>query len=221
MRGRSIGIASVALSVLAAVCALSAIPARASTVSISFAVSYFAVIPGNPIVPTPPPITPANFVGTQLTGTVSFYAAHVDPTPPLIDIDALNVGDTFTMSFHPADACLGAGSCALKFSFGGTATDGLLRNFTSIAFPGDTILTGLLPQPPPIMPIGTLDILQPQPPPIHAAGIIVGFDDPEVIGQWSVTMSVDTTPLPAALPLFASGLGALGLLGWRRKRKAT
>jgi hypothetical protein len=28
------------------------------------------------------------------------------------------------------------------------------------------------------------------------------------------------TPIPAALPLFASGLGALGLLGWRRKRKA-
>jgi hypothetical protein len=26
------------------------------------------------------------------------------------------------------------------------------------------------------------------------------------------------TPLPAALPLFATGLGALGLLGWRRKR---
>ena len=29
-----------------------------------------------------------------------------------------------------------------------------------------------------------------------------------------------TTPLPAALPLFATGLGGLGLLGWRRKRKA-
>jgi len=28
-----------------------------------------------------------------------------------------------------------------------------------------------------------------------------------------------TTPLPAAFPLFASGLGALGLLGWRRKRR--
>jgi len=28
-----------------------------------------------------------------------------------------------------------------------------------------------------------------------------------------------TTPIPAALPLFATGLGALGLLGWRRKRK--
>jgi hypothetical protein len=33
--------------------------------------------------------------------------------------------------------------------------------------------------------------------------------------------SVDTTPLPAALPLFATGLGALGLLGWRRRRKTT
>ncbi len=30
----------------------------------------------------------------------------------------------------------------------------------------------------------------------------------------------DSTPLPAALPLFASGLGGFGLLAWRRKRKA-
>ena len=28
------------------------------------------------------------------------------------------------------------------------------------------------------------------------------------------------TPLPAALPLFISGIGGLGLLGWRQKRKA-
>jgi hypothetical protein len=28
------------------------------------------------------------------------------------------------------------------------------------------------------------------------------------------------TPLPATLPLFASGLGVVGLFGWRRKRKA-
>ncbi len=29
-----------------------------------------------------------------------------------------------------------------------------------------------------------------------------------------------TTPLPVALPLFAIGLGDLGLLGWHRMRKA-
>jgi hypothetical protein len=34
------------------------------------------------------------------------------------------------------------------------------------------------------------------------------------------TLRSCTTPLPGALPLFATGLGALGLLGWRRKRKA-
>jgi hypothetical protein len=36
-----------------------------------------------------------------------------------------------------------------------------------------------------------------------------------------VAGTVDPTPLPAALPLFATGLGAMGLLGWRRKRKYT
>jgi len=35
----------------------------------------------------------------------------------------------------------------------------------------------------------------------------------------AVRTVIDPTPLPAALPLFATGLGALGLLGWRRKRK--
>jgi len=30
---------------------------------------------------------------------------------------------------------------------------------------------------------------------------------------------VTVTPLPSALPLFATGLGALGLFGWRKKRK--
>jgi len=36
---------------------------------------------------------------------------------------------------------------------------------------------------------------------------------------FSVSPEISSTPLPAALPLFATGLGALGLLGWRRKRK--
>jgi len=38
-------------------------------------------------------------------------------------------------------------------------------------------------------------------------------------GRW-VSSEVSATPLPAALPLFASGLGALGLTVWRRKKKA-
>jgi hypothetical protein len=34
----------------------------------------------------------------------------------------------------------------------------------------------------------------------------------------TVPAAESATPLPAALPLFVTGLGALGLLGWRRKR---
>jgi len=33
-------------------------------------------------------------------------------------------------------------------------------------------------------------------------------------------IDVTSTPIPAALPLFATGLGVLGLLASRRKRKA-
>jgi hypothetical protein len=34
------------------------------------------------------------------------------------------------------------------------------------------------------------------------------------------TTETPEIPLPAALPLFATGLGALGMLGWRSKRRA-
>ena len=41
-----------------------------------------------------------------------------------------------------------------------------------------------------------------------------------VLSPTSVTVSVSAVPIPAALPLFATGLVGLGLLGWRRKKKA-
>jgi hypothetical protein len=37
----------------------------------------------------------------------------------------------------------------------------------------------------------------------------------------TATPNVNAVPLPATLPLFATGLGALGLLGWRRKKVQT
>ena len=50
-----------------------------------------------------------------------------------------------------------------------------------------------------------------------------GGDQSEVLFGSSIepgVFSVSAVPLPGALPLFATGLGALALLTWRRKRKA-
>jgi hypothetical protein len=59
---------------------------------------------------------------------------------------------------------------------------------------------------------------------LFSLGLISGttftwsWNDPNSFG---IKVGIPTaTPLPAALPLFAIGLSALGLLGWRRKRKA-
>jgi hypothetical protein len=55
------------------------------------------------------------------------------------------------------------------------------------------------------------------------APILFEYTTSSTLGGWTST-SADTfrfaaTPLPTTLPLFATGLGALGLLVWRRKRK--
>ena len=48
---------------------------------------------------------------------------------------------------------------------------------------------------------------------------IVGGTTPPTFNAAFSLDGVTATPLPATLPLFATGLGALGLLSWRRKRK--
>jgi hypothetical protein len=84
-----------------------------------------------------------------------------------------------------------------------TATDFLLYDFatgifgaTNPNFAGDQITFGL----------GQISGF--------TAGVLVTVD------YDNLSIAVSQTPLPAALPLFGTGLGALGLLGWRRKRKA-
>jgi uncharacterized protein len=46
----------------------------------------------------------------------------------------------------------------------------------------------------------------------------VGSPDPRNT-ESALNVTIGATPLPAALPLFATGLGAMGLFGWRKKRK--
>ncbi len=57
--------------------------------------------------------------------------------------------------------------------------------------------------------------------------LIQGLLNPTGAGAYSydwklsfTTQAVSDVPIPAALPLFAAGLSAMGFMGWRRKRKA-
>lgn len=46
------------------------------------------------------------------------------------------------------------------------------------------------------------------------------FTQDGLAGRADILVTPSETPLPAALPLFISGLAGMGLLGWRKKRKA-
>jgi hypothetical protein len=62
--------------------------------------------------------------------------------------------------------------------------------------------------------------------PITGSSVIVSGTSPTSVGALiltsagNATFTAVVTPLPTALPLFATGLVGLVLLGWRRKRKA-
>jgi hypothetical protein len=50
--------------------------------------------------------------------------------------------------------------------------------------------------------------------------VIQFFDPSWGLALDDVTYSVAQTPIPTALPLFGTGLGLMGLMGWWRKRRA-
>jgi hypothetical protein len=58
---------------------------------------------------------------------------------------------------------------------------------------------------------------------LNLSGVPLSLDglfDGAISTETTIAHHVTATPLPATLPLFATGLGAIGLFGWRKKRKA-
>ena len=215
MVSRSIGTLGFALSVYAALI-VSAPQARAVPVQIDLSINF---VPPSPIQPGSPPIF-------QLTGTAAIFIGDASLPSATFDIGTL-VGNPqpppiFTDNFIPVDPCVGGGTCGVGFSFLGTTNDGT-NNHNTYAF-----TTGNVPSSDPLTDLSASEvfvgIFMPVDPCFsgsvcHRSGPIVAFSTGTDVGTWDVTIQA-ATPLPAALPLFATGLGALGLLGWRRKRRA-
>jgi len=205
MQLRSIGALSVALGVFTAIVATPqqarAIPT--DPIDIALTINF-----------APPPST----APWALTGSAALYLAINSPPVTTFNIGTLIPGNPiFTAHYQPTDPCVGGATCAVYFSFGGSTNEagpghptyGFQTNNVPGSDPGfaSELLVGNFIPTDPCFSGGVC----------HANGLIVAYSTATPVGQWDVTISA--TPLPGALPLFAGGLGALGLFGWRRKRK--
>jgi hypothetical protein len=195
-------IAGIAVGLLAGTVAFVS-PARAVPVQIDLTINF----------------APPDPIFSPLTGTPQFWSTSRLTDAPITTLipgnpifGSLTAGQTFMGSFEPPDPCFAATSCNIGFSFSGMA--GTHDAFALASYSAD---------PPLQTPTLLIGILQPGDPCFnggicHESGPIVAFSTGVTVGSWDVTIEA-ATPLPGAFPLFATGLGALGLLGWRRKRK--
>jgi hypothetical protein len=154
------------------------------------------------------------------TITATYDFTITDFTPAGSPVDPWS--GSFTITYDPT-AAGGLGPLALDvFSSNLPASYGTFEysQGSTFVFIGDKCVRGGC-----LIPLGTdsaaLDFIPDASGGVAAFGIgIIASPSLTTANFLSETGTVAVTALPAALPLFTTGLGALGLLGWRRKRKA-
>jgi len=186
------------------------------------------------LTPTIGNATGYNFFWTgnsALDGTIVSSSDNSLQATGTIDINA-GAGASFTLSDIVSTNITVSGAGIASFVFttwtqaGGTiSADGLSATFSDTGNP----FFDTLPSSPRnffgchffgcgVLPGAMFDILAGQ---IPSAEEHVFYDTAQdALASMHMTVAASETPLPDTLPLFTTGLGALGLLGWRRKRKA-
>jgi hypothetical protein len=174
------------------------------------------VIPGGDVV-----VLTDGLTGNPITGTVSGTTVTFGSTETLVEstsAQALITGLDQNLNAITIQSALNVGYGLVIFDLQGTQTGTAtinvtdqLSNTSAFAFSLGNGINFLSIQATGSELITMVDILS-----------NINFSDIRSIRIGGVESfgSVSTVPLPGALPLFATGLGALGLLGWRRKKKA-
>ena len=142
-------------------------------------------------------------------GPLSPYGiGNTNPVGTQFDFGHVTVGDTLTFVLQNTTE-------VAQFSSNAASNADGLQHVYSVAYtnPGPFAVTGI--------PSGTYVAFEDRLGAPFNAGISPpsDFDYNDELFVFT-NVSIGETPLPPALPLFASALGTLGLLGWRRKRKA-
>lgn len=142
---------------------------------------------------------PINVISNATTtGSPPYAAGSADLTV------SANNGGTIALN---ETAISGTNQSSWHLSESMSVETGTIYNIHMEVFAGSDPSSGLLSASASIDPYFFLD------PSLVADGYSLAFSPG--VGNGPVT----ATPVPAALPLFATGLSALGLFGWRRKRK--
>jgi hypothetical protein len=142
----------------------------------------------------------AQSAGLTLTGTVSVPDG------------------TFTITETEGSFTAPTGGATLTSVVGGSFLPGIGNSQTSQSSLNTTTLTPLFTLTAPGSGMTTIPVLIPPVPFTLDNEVTINLATGE--DTFGVSASLNKAPLPAALPLFATGIGGLGLLGWRRKRKA-
>src|SRR5262249_35766334 len=150
-----------------------------------------------------------------------FFDVFVTLDPTNLNIDKGTMSATGNLSGGTLDAVLSAAIIADFHATGGqetTVLETVSLNFTKVEFKNtglgsnDVQVIGFDCAPPSTLSCSLAKLAAAQ-----VANVHRGLPPDEI----DLFPPLDATvPIPATLPLFATGLGALGLLGWRRKRKA-
>jgi hypothetical protein len=192
------------LQISAAVLATAAFSQFANASTINFGGSVSGPASGGP-----PPSIDETFSGSGVDSTFGAFnvneSAHVDISGSTVSVS----NGVLTFVFPPTSGGFTADFTGSGSTSGTTATVTLDLAIVSGLLAGETgTMTGT----------GSFDtdtqILT-----VNYSGSLSG-EGPSLGFANGPTIDVSATPIPATLPLFASGLGAMGLLGWRRKKKA-
>jgi hypothetical protein len=133
--------------------------------------------------------------------TTSFAMTNIDVTVS----GATGFDGTYTFTYVPWD-----GSSDISFMFAADSASDNVFALLSLNF------SHLLDGSPGLDPLSSIDAYNLG----HDCGEGTGGNCELGGAPVSGGVEITSTPLPAALPLFATGLGAMGLFGWRRKRKS-
>jgi hypothetical protein len=196
---------------------LGAAPSRASTTTYSYTGPNYNGIEGSGILGFPPYTTSMNVTGSFTVAAPLINLSDQDITSSILSFSFFDGINTITSN--------NATSYAFTVStdaFGNLTAWDIGANIGSLASPLDVeqgISTHFVTLHSPAGDEGFVAICAfspctPGSDIVADVGSAVFNNPSQIPGIWT------ETPLPAALPLFATGIGGLGLLGWRRKGKA-